>query len=29
MSVTLDRPADGTELVAVFTDLLPLTEWPS
>ena len=24
-----DVPADGTELVAVFTDLLPLTEWPS
>jgi DNA-binding transcriptional ArsR family regulator len=24
-----DVPADGTELVAVFTDLIPLTEWPS
>src|SRR4051794_25782650 len=24
-----DVPADGTELVAVFTDVLPLAEWPT
>jgi hypothetical protein len=24
-----DQPADGTELVFVLTDLVPLKEWPS
>ena len=23
-----DRPAEGAELVFVFTDVVPLTEWP-